>query len=162
MPETAIRSGFPFNYDTDAVSEQAGLLCEDESLADQSAKEEADINTIVRRFGVTGLLPQGAKALFFADFDEVFDFQSAQNVVAEARQAFMALPADVRSRFGNDPQKFVEFCSEAEEDGTLVHLAELRKMGLAPPEKVPEPVPPPMKVEVVNAAPPEGGAAGKP
>lgn len=160
MEETAVRSGFPFNYDADRVSAETGLLCSDESLTDQSGKEDSDINTIVRRFGVTGLMPEAARPLFYADFDDVFDFQSAQNVVAQANQAFMALPAEVRSRFANNPQLFVEYCSEAKEDGTLVHLAELREMGLAPPEKAPEPEPRPQRVEVVNpsALTPEGSA----
>lgn len=160
MEETAVRSGFPFNYDADMVSEETGLDCKDESLTDQSGKEDADINTIVRRFGVTGLVPEAARPLFFADFDDVFDFQSAQNAIAEANQAFMALPADVRSRFANNPQKFVEFCSEQSADGSLANLAELRKMGLAPPEKVPEPEPRPMRVEVVNPAPAVAGGDG--
>ena len=47
----------PYNYDMSAVSDETGLCCEDESLAIQSAKEDADINTIVRRFGLTGELP---------------------------------------------------------------------------------------------------------
>lgn len=150
MEETPIRAGFPFNYDQDAVSLETGIEFTEESLTDQSAREEADINTIVRRFGVTGVLPEGARPVFFADFDDVFDFQSAQNVIAEANQAFMQLPGDVRERFGHDPQRFVEFCSEQDEDGKLANVDELRKMGLAPPEKVPEPEPRPQRVEIVN------------
>lgn len=154
MEPIFVRAGFPFNYDTDAASIESGLECKDESLTDPSSAEETNINTIVRRFGVTGMLPQSARPVFFGDFDDVFDYQSAQNAIAEADQAFMALPAEVRSRFANDAQKFVEFCSELDEDGLLVHLDELRKMGLALPEKEPEPVPAPMRVEVVNPRPP--------
>ena len=34
------------------------------------------------------------------------------NAVRGAEESFMAMPAEVRSRFGNDPQAFVEFCSD--------------------------------------------------
>jgi len=44
-----IRSAF--NYSVDDVSLESGLDCPDESLAIQSAEEESNINTIVRRFG---------------------------------------------------------------------------------------------------------------
>ena len=47
----------PYNYDMDEASDLSGLRCEDESLAIQSARDETDINTIVRRFGLTGELP---------------------------------------------------------------------------------------------------------
>lgn len=105
----------------------SGLECKDPSLAVQSQKEEADINEIVRRFGLTGKLPENVRAPVYADFDEVFDFQSAQNAIREAHNSFMAMPADVRMRFNNDPQRFVEFCSDAD------NLEEMRKLGLANP-----------------------------
>lgn len=132
-----------YNYDQDEASVEAGLLCADESLAIQSQRDEADINTIVRRFGITGQLPVGLRLPTFGDFDEVFDFQSAQNALVEADRAFMAVPAEIRMRFGNDPQRFVEFCSDEK------NLPELRKLGLAVPEVVAEPEKV-MKVEVIN------------
>lgn len=124
----------------------------EKSLTRQSEAEQADINFIVKQFGLTGQLPQGLAAPSFGDYEDVFDFQSAMNVVRQATETFNALPADVRSRFDNQEQKFLEFCT-AERDGKLVNLEEMRKFGLAVPEKAPEPVPAPMKVEVVNAAP---------
>lgn len=132
-----IRSGFPFNYDTDEASEESGLDCKDPSLALQSQAEEADINTIVRRFGLTGQLPVGLRVPKFADFEGIFDFQTAMNVVRTAEEAFMQLPATVRSRFHNDPQELVAFVSDA------ANRAEAEKLGLlVVPEVIPEVVPP--------------------
>ena len=37
----------PFNYDTDEASNETGLVCDDESLAVQSERDECDINIIV-------------------------------------------------------------------------------------------------------------------
>ena len=42
--------------DMDEASVEAGLECKDDSLAVQSQRDEADINTIVRRFGLSGEL----------------------------------------------------------------------------------------------------------
>uniref|UniRef100_UPI004048CFD7 hypothetical protein n=3 Tax=Bacteria TaxID=2 RepID=UPI004048CFD7 len=47
----------PYNYDTNLASEESALYCEDGSRAKQSFKEECDINTIVKRFSVTGQVP---------------------------------------------------------------------------------------------------------
>lgn len=116
-------------------SDQFAIADDSPSLTQQSGKDEADINTIVRRFGVTGTMPVNVRAPTFADFDQVFDFQTAQNALIAARDSFMAMPADVRTRFSNDPQAFVEFCSDKE------NLPEMRKMGLAPPLPDPEPAP---------------------
>lgn len=153
-----VRSGFPFNYDTELASNESALRCVDESRTDQSGKEDADINTIVHRFGLTGVMPGAMVPPSYEDFTEVFDFQSAMNVITEARAKFMSMPASVRARFSNDPQIFLEFCG-AEKDGVLVNLEEMRELGLAVPAKVEPPPPPPIRVEVIN--PSEGDPAAR-
>lgn len=122
-----IRSAY--NYDRDAASVASGLLCLDESLTRQSFLEESDINTIVRRFGLSGQLPTDVAIPRFEDFSEVFDFHSAMNAVAEARESFDAMPAVVRSRFHNDPGEFVDFCLAER------NREEAAAMGLVDPEK---------------------------
>lgn len=117
----------PFNYDRDAVSLETGLLCEDKSLAQQQFADDADINTIVRRFNLTGQLPDNVRAPQYADFEEVYDFQTAMNAIRSAEESFMAMPANVRSRFYNDPHRFVEFCSDP------ANMDEARKLGLLVP-----------------------------
>lgn len=116
-----------FNYDRDAASLESGLRCDDVSLAKQSFADEADINTIVRRFGLTGQLPSGVEAPTYGDFVGVFDFHSAMNAVAQARESFDKLPADVRYRFNNDPGQLVDFCSDE------ANRAEAEKLGLVVP-----------------------------
>lgn len=120
-------------YDVDAASQAAGLFCEDDSLAVQSQKDEADINVLVRRFGVTGVFPvREMPEALIGHFDE-FDMMTAYNLMIDARASFMSLPPEVRDRFNNDPVKFVQFAGEKD------NLPELRKMGLAKPEVLPEP-----------------------
>lgn len=119
----------------------------------QSARNEADINVLVRRFGVTGLIAQVERPPPLTEFADVFDFQSSMNLIRRAQESFAGMSAITRKRFNNDPADFVNFCDERDDKGELVNLEEMRKMGLAVPKKVPPPVPPPMKVEIVNPVP---------
>lgn len=121
-----VRRGFPFNYDADEASFESGLECKDKSRTLQSQAQDADINVILKRFGVTGQLPQSARLPTFQDFEGIFDFRTALDAVREAEASFMSIPADIRRRFGDDPQEFVAFCSDPK------NLDELRKLGLAP------------------------------
>lgn len=138
----------------------SAVFPEGESKTLQSQAADADINVIVKRFGITGGMPQVTVPPTVAEFEDVFDYMSAMNVIVAAKQSFMDLDADVRARFGNDPARYVAFCDERNEDGTLSNLAEMRKMKLALPEVVPVPEVI-QKVEVVNAKSEsgDGGAA---
>lgn len=130
-----IRTGF--NYDTDTVSMQTALFCEDVSLTQQQFAEQSDINTIVRQFGLTGQLPTDVAVPMSGDFDTVVDFQSALNIVRAGEEAFMEMPAEVRQRFGNDPGMFLAFANDDK------NRDEARKLGLLLPEAVvkkPEPM----------------------
>lgn len=102
----------PYNYDAKLVSVSTGLFCEDESLTVQADRDDADINVIVKRFGVTGILPQRLSPPTYGDFTGINDYQSALNAVINAEDAFMQFPADVRSRFKNDPQSMLEFLAD--------------------------------------------------
>lgn len=134
----------PFVYDSDAVSRDTGLECLDVSRAVQDAKEECDINTIVRRFGLTGEMPQISRLPLAEDFVGLTSFQECQNALIEAGRTFSALPAELRERFHHNPGEFVDFCSDAS------NKDEMRKLGLL---KEPEPEFAPFKVEVVEKPP---------
>lgn len=140
-----------FNYDRDAASNESALSCDDESLAIQSAEEESNINTIVRRFGLTGELPSDLKMPQSGDFTGLPDFHSAMNMVRAAQEEFLKVPAELRARFNNDPARLMAF---VEDEG---NRDEARKLGLLRPV---DPIVPPMRVEVVPpAGTPAGGAA---
>jgi len=115
-----------YSYNGDAASDRSAIREWDPSRARQSDAADADINNIVRRFGLTGQLPTGIRAPTFSDFaDCVLDYQTALNAIRDAQSAFLALPATVRERFAHDPQKLVEFCSDE------ANAAEMRSLGLA-------------------------------
>lgn len=134
----------PYNYDTDAVSNETGLACMDESLAIQSAAEEADINTIVKRFGLTGQLPEQVAMPKSGDFTGLPDFHTAMNMVRRAQEEFLLIPADIRARFHNDPQEFMAFVENAD------NREEAKRLGLL--KIVADPVV--QDVRIVNPTPP--------
>lgn len=141
----------PYNYDTDLASNLSALKCDDPSRAQQQFKEDSDINTIVRRFGLTGELPKDVAVPQSGDFTNVVDFQSALNIVREGEQAFATMPADVRKRFGNDPAEFLAFVHDDK------NRDEARKLGLLMPEPA---APVPLDVRVIADPPPAPPAAG--
>lgn len=135
-----------FNYDRSEASHDASSHNPQDkpSLTIQSQTRESDINYLVSQYGLTGLLAQVNAPPTYQDFDEVFDFQSAMNVIRAAQESFDALPANIRYRFHNDPARFVEFCNDPD------NLEEARKIGVALPEP-PAIIPPePQKVVIVN------------
>ena len=116
-----------FQHAYSASFRGSDLVCNDPSLAQQSFKDEVDINVLLERFKVTGQLPQNVVLPTYGDFTGLTDYRTAMAAVLKAQDQFMAMPADIRSRFGNDPQAFMDFCSKEE------NLPELRRMGLANP-----------------------------
>lgn len=129
-----------YNYDRNLASRLSGLACSDENRAQQQFKEECDINEIVRRFGVTGQLPQIDRVPLEGDFQDVTTYQEALNALIEADATFMTLPSGIRKRFENDPAQFVAFVSDP------ANKEEWTKMGLGAPETPP---PAPIMVKVI-------------
>lgn len=102
------------------------------SLTIGSAKDECDINLILDTYKKTGKLPNTvvgqsfmARNPMYGDFSGITDYTSIRYKLDEAERQFMELPAHIRKRFDNDPQKLVAFLSdernreEAEELGLI-------------------------------------------
>lgn len=113
--------------------EKTGLKCSGGSRTKQSFAKDADINVIVGRFMKTGVVPLVTMPPTHQSFENVFNFQDSMNLLVQAKNAFMQLPAELRSRFGNDPAAYVDFVSDEK------NIDEMRKLGLANPRKDPEP-----------------------
>lgn len=99
---------------------------EDESLTQQHFAEEADVNNIMRRYAQTGYIvdplnPGTAKPMF-GDFSVDFDYQEAQNMLISANNQFMALPADLRKRFGNNPGELLAFLADSNNKDEAIRL----------------------------------------
>lgn len=121
-----------YNYDMNEAGDESGIDClfnrdtgeQTPSKTQQQFAEECDINTIVRRFNLTGQLPTGVRMPTYGDFENVPSYQEAMNAIRAADEAFMEMPAEVRARFNNDPARFVDFCSDP------ANRAEAEKLGL--------------------------------
>lgn len=112
MTKKAIFLRTPYNYDLDAASNESGLACEEPSLAQQHYKDECDINTILEKFNITGLLPESPLSPRYGDFTGIGDYHTALNRVLAVQDEFEALPAQIRARFENDPAKLIEFLED--------------------------------------------------
>lgn len=125
LPGPFLRTAF--NYDKDLASLQSGLQCNDGTRTQQQFGDECDINTIVRRFGLTGQLPENLAVPMTGDFTGVTDYHTAINQVMAADEAFMQMPAEIREQFQNNAGKFVDFVSDEK------NVEQCRKWGLARP-----------------------------
>lgn len=128
----------PHNYDLVEASNETALDQRgQESLTVQDPDGETDINTIVSRFGLTGKFPENPRVPGYGDFTHITDYASALAAVNQAQEGFMEYPAELRARFENNPQLFLEFCSQEE------NREEMRKLGLLNQVEVPTPPTPP-------------------
>lgn len=131
--------------------EAVNLDCSHDGRTRQEFADECDINILLQQYERTGVLNHfNNGAPQYLDVSDVPDLQTALDVVSRAQTAFMTLPAAVRRDFDNDPVKFVEFAEAPE------NLEQMRKWGLAAPEK---------PADAVSPAPvgvPSGGPAPAP
>lgn len=110
------------------------VITGDESRTVQSAREDADINVIVRRMTRTGMVPTSARVPTAGDFSEqVVDYHTAMNMLRTAQNEFMKMPARIRSRFSNDPQNFMDFMHDP------ANMQESYNLGLRVKPQVVEP-----------------------
>lgn len=128
-----------FQHAYSVPNRASDLECLDPSLAQQSFKDDADINVMLERFKVTGVMPQGVVMPTYGDFTGISDYRSAVAAINKAQNAFMDMPANVRARFDNDPQKFLEFVADDKNRDEAVRL------GLVPAPVKPADPPAPVK-----------------
>lgn len=114
--------------ETDAVSLATALDTGEDTPVQQQYERETRIDTILGRYGVTGVLPQAGLRPQWGVFDSALDFPSALNAIRQAEIAFGELPADVREHFGNDPDRFIEFVERGDREEAI-------RLGLLPPDK---------------------------
>lgn len=92
-------------------------------------KDACDINVIVRKHVQGQDLPLYNQMAEYGDFTQFADFEENMNNVVEAKGAFMNLPAHVRDRFSNDPQKFFDFALDPSNEDEMI------KLGIAYPKR---------------------------
>lgn len=133
------------------------------SRTKQAFKGECDINKIVAKATQTGFVDSmNGTPPMYADVSDVPDYQTSLNVVIYAKKRFDALPAEVRRRFGNNPNELVEFMGNEENREEAVKLGLLPKPPKAPKEVIKND--PPKKVDAGSGAskPPPSGSEPTP
>jgi phage internal scaffolding protein len=108
------------------------------------------MNNIMARYLKTGLVPQSRATGFFGDASALPTFMEAQQVIIDAQVAFEELPAKIRDRFHNSPEKFLAFL------GDDTNEAEARALGLLLPEASPAEGPKQPGAVEASPAPSEG------
>jgi phage internal scaffolding protein len=125
-----------------------------ESLTHQSAKDECDINNIMKKWERTGIIDhQNRYQGEYGDFTNVPDnYQDSLNAVLQADEMFMTLPAKIRARFGNDPGAFLDFVSDPNNQEAIIEMGlatkkQLDKDVIDDPKPAPKPAPKDKKEE---------------
>lgn len=127
-----------------------------ESRTKQAFKDESNINNILKRYHVTGILPDQSRAALahYGDFTKVPRYDEALNTVIESQSHFMQLPAVLRQRFANDPQQLLSFLSDEN------NREEAIKLGfISAPQK---PVPAPTEAQAPTSTKSKGKPATPP
>lgn len=98
----------------------------DPGKTDPSGAADCDINNIVERYARAGGkidLGRYHPEVVFGDTTLLpSDYSSALQMVIDAQNAFMTLPAEVRKRFDNDPARFVDFVDDPSNGPDLVAM----------------------------------------
>lgn len=110
-----------------SVFQSEGLSCPpEEGMTQQHFKDECDINYLLRHYNDIPAPPP-----VYGDCTQYNDLQSCIDTLKAANEDFLAVPSEIRARFGNSPAAFFDFCNNKD------NLEELRKLGLADPGTVP-------------------------
>lgn len=114
---------------------------EEPSLTQQQFAEDADLNVIMKRYGVTdGAIPPGAlDPRYFGDFTDAPDFRQALDTVRDANEKFQALPADIRNRFLNRPDLLWAWVNDPANQEEAVRIGLLSKQAPVAKETPTEP-----------------------
>lgn len=111
------------------------------SMTHQSFAKDADINTIMSRYAVSGVLVDpmnvdSGRVPRFGDFSDIGDYAVVMERINQAQADFMTLPSGVRSKFDNDVEKCLEFVSNPANVKEAVELGLLPKTMLPATEAV--------------------------
>lgn len=109
------------------------------SKTQQQFKDEADINHLVDRYTRTGSFYDPLQAVrqkprqpVFTDMVDLPDFQTANNIMADAASRFEHLPVALRMRFNNSPELLLAFLQDSNNHDEAVKLGLIDKPDPAP------------------------------
>lgn len=119
---------------------QYAITIKGKSKTKQSMAADCDINNIMKTFKTTGRLPDMINSNpQYGNFANVQDFQESLETVKIAEEQFAGLNSQLRSRFDNDPAKFLDFCNQPQSSEELIKLGLIKKPDTPPKAPVPKP-----------------------
>lgn len=102
--------------------------------AKQSMKDECDINKIMARFQVTGLIEfVNNREAQYGDVTGI-DLRTSLATVARADEMFSELPSSVRKEFNNDPEEFFNFVQDPENRSEAIEMGLIKSDDRRAPE----------------------------
>lgn len=105
----------------DDREEFPGEVFEEPTLTQQHFFNETNINEILSRYSVTGVLPVNSQDAWYADISDIpQSYQAALEVSKAAQEHFLQLPAKVRAFFENDVSRYVDFVTNPSESDIVV------------------------------------------
>lgn len=100
----------------------------EKALTQQSWKEQCDVNRILEKHARTGLITHLAQNRgAYMDLSKLTSYQDMLEKVRSADEAFLSLPASLRSRFRNDPAALIEFLNDPNSREEAIKLGLLEK-----------------------------------
>lgn len=125
---------------------------DEEMLTEQSHRDSADINKIIKKHGMDMIAKTAVLKSAEYRFDDIEgnDFQEAMMKVAKAQQTFESMPHEIRAEFQNNPGAFMDFVQNPDNKDRMIEL------GLATAQPKTQPV------EVVMKNPPTEKTPGVP
>ena len=122
-----------YDLESEQQAEQATMTINTEaSLTQQHFTDEVNLNTMVRRMGVTdGAIPAAAfdPRLFgpVVDHGEGYNLKDVLDASRAAGELFQQLPADIKQRFNHDPGYLLDFVLNPANAEESVRLGLLHK-----------------------------------
>ena len=123
------------NNETPPKRRKVSIDCSKGGRTMQSFKDECDINQVMERHRKTGIVNQSTERPQYGDFSNVGSYQDALNTVLLADEMFAELPSKIRGRFENNPQAFLDFCENPDNEAEAIELGIANKP--APEEPAP-------------------------
>jgi len=80
-----------------------------EGLTEQAHKDQCDINSILHDYTRTGFIRHAKENQGQYDDVTAYDFQQAQNMVANVKTMFETLPSEIRQEFSQNPSTFLDY-----------------------------------------------------
>jgi len=97
------------------------------SMTKQSFTKECDINNILKKYQKTGALDHVNKHEASYGYATSDDFTASMEIIARGQKMFAELPSSIRTKFENDPAKFLDFVQDEKNTEEMQELGLLNK-----------------------------------